>query len=182
MKNKKIVILILVLVFVSAFYLINRGEEETVVDQELLDFLGLNDETSGIDSPDLYFSELSSVEIPDIDLSEKLNFDLSGINMNVVGDSGKDLLNLSVPEVSINDSIFKSLSFDFNLSNISFPSIPFMPRSGSDSSVTSIEQETVTSPPQLSAETCSMFALAPNCSYVPASGKDLCEQCKAAGF
>lgn len=93
-------------------------------------------------------------------------------------------LNLSFPELPAGD-IFSSFPIDTNFSyqgnlNVSVPSIELNIPTQTTPQIPSQQQQW-----QPSASNCAAFSAIPSsqyCSMAGASGKTLCEQCKAAGF
>ncbi len=144
---------------IAALLLINReSAQDLIVDQELSELLGLADSLDSLEPTDLYFSQLESIEFPQINLEDSLSLELDNLNIDM---PKYELGEVPVPEVSLDSSIFNSLSFD--ISNISFPQ-------GGGSGF---------SP---NAQNCAVFAMAPSCSFVPADSRKMCEDCKNAGF
>ncbi len=160
-KNIIIIIALIVVVGVGYYFFSERGQKtEEDFFTELLEYQSVLSSDR-----DLIFSELEDYSLPEINMD--LGFDLPKFEF-----SGAEELGLvPVPEIS----------FDHSLFNVSFPEMDF----SSFVPPTGTSPETEDAPPATwtpNASDCAGFAAAPNCSYVPPANRDMCEQCKAAGF
>ncbi len=171
MKNmKKIIIIFIVVAIALGAHLLFREkssiEDDQIIEDFSFDLLGI----------DLRFSELDSVELPRIELNTGLEFEGLGINLE-----DTDTIESVSPNVSFDTSIF---NISFPQVNTSIPQMPTSPSPGSGTPPSPGPDEEGTSPStwQPNSSDCSLFATAPNCSYVPEQNRDMCEQCKTAGF
>ncbi len=162
---KKIILIILILALVGGgYYFFFRDTadfrdtaEEVSMEDELLNY-----QVNFSRDKDLYFSSLLPAEFLEVDLDSELDSSLPDMGFESFGEMG----DIAIPEFSISEP-------DFNISSPSIESsIPQMPSSDE-------EAPTGWTP---NASDCASFSMAPNCSYVPAENRDMCEACKEAGF
>lgn len=162
MKIKIVIILVIVLAaggYIS-YSILDKGGKG-------YDVFGLFDfEALGFSDVDLYLSDLSAAQLLEINLSDDFGFDIPDIGMEGITEIGQ----IPVPEIS-----FDSLVFNVSSPEMSISQFPSQPGSG----------EGPTTPPggwTPNASDCAAFATVPSCGFVPPDVRDMCEQCKAAGF
>ncbi len=159
MKKKIILLLALVVISVSGHFVYRAlaPNQETFV----LDLYA----PSGVD---LYFSELESSLLPQLDLEDKFSIDMSEVNFPEV----ENIAEIPIPSISLNN-----LDFDASLPELNFSTPSLSQPSGQGSGQAPPAGQWTPNPSD-----CSQFSMAPNCSYVPEQFREMCEQCKAAGY
>lgn len=159
---KKIVILIIIIVVgAGVYYFLFNNKED--------DFSALEFDEINFKEFDLFFSSLAPAQIPYIELEEGAGIDIEGIKFDGV----REATTTPAPSISFDASVFDVSSPIIDSSNMGKIKIDTPSEGGG-------------APPSgqwsPNSSDCSRFVAAPSCSYVPEANRQMCEDCKKAGY